>query len=406
MRIAFLSASGQLGGAETCLLDVFASLRAASPRAALLLVSAADGPLVDRARALGVSTAVVPFPPAVARLGETGSVGARGRARFAADVGLAAGPIAGYAGDLRRALAAFAPDVVHTNGLKMHLLAPYAAGESPVVWHVHDFIGARQVSSRLLRWTAARCAAVVSNSDAVAADVRSVLRGVPVTTVLNGVDLDRFAPTGAVEDLDRLAHLPPAPAGTVRIGLLATFARWKGHATFVRAIAALRARAPVRAYVIGGPVYETDGSQYSVEELRGIAERDGAADRIGFTGFVDRPDAALRALDVAVHASTSPEPFGLAIAEAMACGRAVVVSAAGGAAELVRGGVDALTHTPGSAGELAAAIGALVDDPSRRAALGAAARETAVRRFDRRRLAVELMPIYAHVSNLNSQLSR
>ena len=36
--------------------------------------------------------------------------------------------------------------------------------------------------------------------------------------------------------------------------------------------------------------------------------------------------AAYRALDVVVHASTRPEPFGLVIAEAMACGRALVAA--------------------------------------------------------------------------------
>ena len=397
MRIAYLSASGQRGGAETCLLDVLASLRAAAPSWPLLLVSAGDGPFVDRARSLGVSTAVVPFPPAVARLGETGTVAAAGPARFAAEVGLAAGPIAAYAADLRRAIAPFAPDVVHTNGLKMHLLGTYAAGDAPVVWHVHDYVSARRVSSRLLRWTANRCAAVIANSESVAADARNALGdGVAVAAVLNAVDLDRFSPEGDVLDLDRLAGLPPAPAGTVRVGLPATFARWKGQPVFIEAIAAL-ASMPVRAYVIGGPVYDTDRSQFSLDELRDLAERRGVRDRVGFTGFVDRPDAALRALDVVVHASTSPEPFGLVIAEAMACGRAVIVSNAGGAAELVAPGRDALTCIPGDAVELTGTIAALTADPACRSALGRAARATAVRRFDRSRLARDLMPIYAAV---------
>ena len=54
----------------------------------------------------------------------------------------------------------------------------------------------------------------------------------------------------------------------------------------------------------------------------------------------------MRALDIVVHASTEPEPFGLTIAEGMASGRAVIVSAAGGAAEIVQDGVDALTCAP------------------------------------------------------------
>jgi glycosyltransferase involved in cell wall biosynthesis len=195
-------------------------------------------------------------------------------------------------------------------------------------------------------------------------------------------------------DLDTLAHLDPAPAGTVRVGLIATFSRWKGHDTFLRAIAALPASARVRAYIIGGALYDTDGSQYSTDELRALAVAHGLESRVGFTGFVQDSDRVMRGLDIVVHASTAPEPFGLVIAEAMACGRALVTSATGGAAELVRAGEDALTHRPGNVADLAAAIQGLAGDPAARARLGRAARATAVRRYDARRLADEFVSTY------------
>ena len=118
------------------------------------------------------------------------------------------------------------------------------------------------------------------------------------------------------------------------------------------------------------------------------------AERVAFTGYVEDAAAAMRGLDVVVHASTEPEPFGLVIVEAMACGRAVVASEAGGAAELIRPGVDALGHAPGDAAQLARRIGELAGDAGLRARLGAEGRATAERRFDRARLAAELVPIY------------
>ena len=72
--------------------------------------------------------------------------------------------------------------------------------------------------------------------------------------------------------------------------------------------------------------YATNGSQYSLSELRELAKELGVSHRVGFTGFVDEPAAALRSLDIVVHASTEPEPFGLAIAQGMACGRAVIAT--------------------------------------------------------------------------------
>jgi glycosyltransferase involved in cell wall biosynthesis len=99
-----------------------------------------------------------------------------------------------------------------------------------------------------------------------------------------------------------------------------------------------------------------------------------------------------------VHASTEPEPFGLVIAEAMACGKAVIVSNCGGASELVRDRVNALTHTPGDATGLAALIHELAETPRLRSQLGEAARRTAEQRFDRVRFGGEFVRIYRRLT--------
>ncbi|HEX2190673.1 MAG TPA: glycosyltransferase [Longimicrobiaceae bacterium] len=393
MNVVFLNPSGQIGGAERSLLDILASLRAAQPDWTLRLLVTADGPLVAAAEALGVGTTVVPLPPALARLGDGGAGGS------ASPLALARALPSGaeYLRRLRRAVAELSPDVLHTNGFKMHVLGVWAGRGVPVVWHVHDFVGRRPLMSRLLRAHARGCAGVVANSDAVAADVRRVCGErfrAGVRTVHNAVDLRAFSPDGPGLELDARAGLPPAPSETVRVGLVATLAWWKGHETFLRAVSLLPPDLPVRAYVVGGALYETAGSQRSLDDLRGLARRLGVDGRVGFTGYVEDAAAAMRALDVVVHASTEPEPFGLVIVEAMACGRAVVVSQAGGAAELIHAEEDALGHAPGDAGELARRIEELVRDGALRARLGAAGRAAAERRFDRARLAAELVPVY------------
>src|SRR5262249_48733841 len=158
----------------------------------------------------------------------------------------------------------------------------------------------------------------------------------------------------------------------------ATFARWKGHLTFIDALGQLPRELPVRGFVIGGPVYQTAGSQVTLDELRAASARLGLDGCVGFAGFQQDRGAALRAVEVAVDASTSPEPFGLVIAEAMSTGRAVVTTAQGGAAELVQHQVDALVARPGDPADLARAIGRLAADASLRVELGRAARRTAV----------------------------
>jgi len=150
---------------------------------------------------------------------------------------------------------------------------------------------------------------------------------------------------------------------------------------------------PVRGYIVGGPLYDTAGSQFTRAELERSIASAGLASRVGLTGFVDAA-AALRSLDVVVHASTEPEPFGLVIAEAMACGRAVISTAHGGAAEVIEPERDALVAAPGDPAGLAAAVLRLVTDPGLRAALGARARTAAVERFAPRRMAAQLAGLY------------
>lgn len=400
MKIIYLSASGQLGGAEKMLLDLLASVRAAEPGWRLRLLVGEDGLLIERAWELGVETTVLPFPYALARLGDAGAGGPAGaqmsRGALLGKLFLSAPGAVAYIRRLRRALVEFAPDVIHSNSFKMHVLGVGARPEGvPVVWHVHDYVRARPVMARLMRLCAGRCSVVVTNSESVAADVRAVCgERVAVRSMYNAVNLRRFAPEGSTLDLDALAGLPPAAPRTVRVGLLATLARWKGHQTFLRALSLLPPALPVRGYVVGGALYQTEGSQHALEDLRRMAVQLGVADRVGFTDFVEESAAAMRSLDIVVHASTQPEPFGLVIAEAMACGRAVIASDSGGASELIAAGCDALAHPPGDAPALARRIAQLAGDANLRARLGRAGRATAERRFDHTRLAAEMIPIY------------
>jgi glycosyltransferase involved in cell wall biosynthesis len=375
MRIAFLSVSDQIGGSEAMLLEILAALGRSRPSWPLYVVLPGTGPLADRAAALGAHVLAVPMPVSLSRLGDWGVTG-RGKGALALKLLRAAADLPAYEGRLRGVLSAIGPDVLHTNGFKAHIVGARARRLCRgLVWHVHEYVGNRPMTRKLVRRYARRASSIVANSESVAADVRRIAGAhAGVRVIYNAVDR--------------------APAGTVRVGLVATFSRWKGHETFLRALAALPPRLPVRGYVIGGALYDTDGSQHSAGELRAFAASLGLEGRVGFTGFVGSVDGVMRALDVVVHASTMPEPFGLVIAEAMGCGRAVITSGTGGAGELVRDGVDAVTHRPGDMADLASRIEMLAADAPLRARLGRAAREAAGRRFDAARLAEEFASTY------------
>jgi glycosyltransferase involved in cell wall biosynthesis len=175
------------------------------------------------------------------------------------------------------------------------------------------------------------------------------------------------------------------------MGLIATYANWKGHDAFLKALA----KVPnIRGYIIGDPIYATVGSQWTRAQLEELAISLGVRDRVGFVSFQSDPTWVYRSLDVVVHASTRPEPFGLTIIEAMACGRPVIVSDAGGAHDLFVDGHDGIGHVPGDVDSLASAILRLASEGSLRDRLAQNARQSALQRFSQDRFGQKLIQVY------------
>jgi glycosyltransferase involved in cell wall biosynthesis len=381
------------------LLDAVAALHEHGGAEAQVL-ALADGPLLEKASALGASTLVIPPPPHLARLGESG-VGSHAAAALLPL--LSATPaVARFLTEVRRAIASARPDVVHTNGMKAHLLGGLTAPRrTRLVIHLHDFTGTRPISKLLLPTLATirPRTAFIAISGAVARDFERISPRAHVHTVYNVVDTDYFREGAAEPDwLASTAGLQPPTPPTVSFGLVATYARWKGHSLFIEAAGLLRKARPdlaMRIYVVGGPIYETVGSQVRASELLAQARIAGVESCFGLVPFQEDIARVYRALNVVVHASTEPEPFGRTIIEAMACARPVIVARAGGAAELFDDGVNALGVEPRNPAKLADAM-IVALDPLIRARLGQAASAHARAGFGRSRLAPELLRVYSN----------
>ena len=392
MRILFLNPVGVLGGAERALVDLLACLRTLEPSASLHLLAGTDGPLLEEAQALGVDCRVLALPERLSALGDSGLRGQGARAAWSLARGLAPVPglLAGYLRELRREVRALRPHVLHSNGIKTHLLSPATAG-LPVarVWHIHDFLGERPLVRGALRALRPLAAVAIANSRAVGVDAREVLGSVPVKVVYNGVDVGRFSPgPGEGARLDGLAGNASGAGGhaAARVGGHLRALEGPRGVSPGRGPAGSRAACPARALLSGG---RTALPNAGLAVLRGRAARTGGASgaerAVGLVPFQREPADVYRALDLFVHASTRREPFGLTIAEALACGRPALISRASGAAEQLTEGVDALTLPSGDVEALAAAMLRLVEDAGLRERLGLAARKTALLRFARER---------------------
>jgi glycosyltransferase involved in cell wall biosynthesis len=396
MRVLYVNPLARLGGSERSLVDAMLSLRAVRPDIDARLLLFEEGDLADLVRGHGIDVAIEPLPRSLREIGEarpsTGPSAALELARSAWFVPR-------FLVAVRKALRASRPDIVHTNGMKAHLVAG-ALRTRPLVVHLRDFVSQRPVSRRLFQRLPRRTL-VIANSRAVADDVRAIAPQLAIEVVYNAIDLDAFRP--APTDANHLATLAgmrlPDP-GTINVGLVATYAWWKGHLDFIDAAARVRQllpAAPLRFYVVGGSIYATRGSDITRAEIESEVRSRGLGDVFGIVPFQSDAPAIYRGLDVVVHASTRAEPFGRCIVEAMASGRAVIVSRAGGAVELFEDGRSAVGFTSGNREDLTRAMVRVLADASLRAALGAEGRRTAVERFDRTRLGQQLSVIYEQV---------
>lgn len=165
----------------------------------------------------------------------------------------------------------------------------------------------------------------------------------------------------------------------------------KGIATLLEAFAKLRTERELELHLVTKP--SPGGRTEQLIDQLGIREH------VHFVHGIS--DAELVALMGSAEIACVPslyEGFSLPTAELMACGTPLVVSRAGAIPEVVgEDGDCAVLVTPGDVGELGAAIEQLLDDPDRRAAMGAAARERARTRYSWAAVAEKVVAAYTHV---------
>ena len=111
-------------------------------------------------------------------------------------------------------------------------------------------------------------------------------------------------------------------------------------------------------------------------------------------------------MDVVVHASTRPEPFGMVIIEAMALGKPMVATEGGGPSEIITDGKSGILVARENSESLSRAIIRLLENPTYATELGEEGRRVVEERFTHTRQAKVISQIYADLLNDRPQLNR
>lgn len=172
-----------------------------------------------------------------------------------------------------------------------------------------------------------------------------------------GIDRDLFSPDKRDVNWRRANGIDDAEVAVLFFGRLV---KEKGIDVYKDVLASLHNRQNVRALVVGEGPANADFAQI---------------DRAVLTGHLDGSELAkaVASADILLAPSTT-ETFGQVMLEAMASGLPVVSANAPSARALVVDGESGILCQPRAVDQYAEAIGTLVEDPVRRKAMGAAAR--------------------------------
>lgn len=381
--ILFVHQSADLYGSDRVLLALVSKLDSARFYPIVLLPM--DGPLVRELQAAGVECHVV----VVTRL-------SRATLSFRGLLGLPLNLLKSMRA-IDRVLGGRTIDIVHSNTLAVLSSPLWARWHGvPHIWHVHEIIinpkFVRKAYAYLLSWFADCIVCVSQATKANLVQDKPTLAS-KIRVVWNG--LGRETPVSA--DAVRAYRQELAIGGhEVLVALVGRMNRWKGQTLLVEAAGLLWQQGvrDVRYLLVGSA---PDGQDHFLEELQSAINQSPAKTAFILQGFTNDVRTVWDASDVAVIPSTEPEPFGMVALEAMSATKPVIAANHGGLAEIVIDGETGFLVTPGSAVELAQAIGSLVADAQLRQRFGVAGELRYRKEFTLDRYVENMMRAYEEI---------
>jgi len=271
----------------------------------------------------------------------------------------------------------FETDLIHANNEPLCNRAALLVGKLlhiPTVCHVRG----DQKGSKLMATAYRLPTHFISVSQWIAKSMQKVLQ-VPedkISVIYDGIALEQLDLEADGHEFRRRYAIP---VDAYVVGLVGLLIPWKGQELFLDAAIILRDKIPnLKMLIVGGT---PDECMVYEALLRQRVSQEQLDDLIGFTGHLTSMEQVYNGLDVVVSASTSPEPLGTVVIEAMAMGRPLIGPNHGGAAEMIEHLKTGLLFTPNDARALADEIERLFINPALALQLGHDARDHALETF-------------------------
>jgi L-malate glycosyltransferase len=297
---------------------------------------------------------------------------------------------------LSRLIRQLRPDVIHAHdphGVAMAALAlSMGSGSSRTVPAAPPLVAARRVDfhmkgNALSRWKYRQVDCFICASEAIRRMI--VTDGVPAArtvTVHEGIDLGHVqaAPAANLHAELWLPHHAPI------VGNVAALVPHKGQRHLIEAAVLVLKKVPDARFVIAGEGELRESLERQIREHR-------LEKHVFLVGF--RPDvlSVHKAFDLFVMSSVT-EGLGTSLLDAMACGKPIVATTAGGMPEVVRNGETGLLVPPRDHEAMADAIVQLLTDEHARRRMGAAGDARVREHFSAERMVQDTLAVYRRVA--------
>lgn len=281
-------------------------------------------------------------------------------------------------------------DIVHINN-SIDALAIAILLKKKCIWHLHglqsDYIGV------LDRFFYHKVEKIIAISGCVKDNAvehgfdenKIVIIPNPVTPQLNNNDIStELKLRYKIKDTDKV------------IGIVGRLVEWKGQREFLKAVSmVLRDHANLKIFIVGDSADDAENYRNILVE---IVEQNDMRDAVVFTGYTQDVASFYKIMDIMVHASITPEPFGLVITEAMSLGVPVIASSLGAPAEIIDNHIDGILVDPRNTLELANAITYLLENDEIRHEMGNKARIKVEKKYNSDTYARNIESIYQSFS--------
>jgi L-malate glycosyltransferase len=291
---------------------------------------------------------------------------------------------------VKRIIAEFKPHLVHAHYASSYGLIGALSGFHPYilsVWGADIFEFPRKsfLHQALIRYNLKKADKILSTSQIMAREINKYTRQEIEVTPF-GIDLDIFGPQAGSSLFD---------PGDIVIGTIKGLEEQYGVEYLIRAFKLLRDKyqsLPLKLLIVGGGSLE--------RRLKMLVKELNLENDTVFTGRVNFDTVPHYHNVLAVYVALSvidSESFGVAVIEASACGKPVVVSDVGGLPEVVENGVTGFVVPARNAEKAAEAIERLIFDRDLRIKMGQAGRDRVKKLYNWADNVRQMINIYEHV---------